>query len=273
MVRKHTPQRTDVTQAITQALRPLDFVHALWEAGAASWGRIDRWSDIDLNADADDPRVHEVFPAVERALVALSPIELKVSIPFPAEHNYQQAFYRLRGASPYLIVDLAVFKHSAEDKYLDPAVHGPPVFLFDKSKVGVARPIDGPAFLNRIQARRERLSLRHRMFGCFVQKEIQRGNDIEAIDNYRRVILDTLLEVLRMRYAPLHYDFGSRYVHYELPPAVMRRFTRLSYVRDPEDLQRKNRAAGRWLRAELARTDKRELRARLEAGSAGRAAR
>jgi hypothetical protein len=250
-MKKPSLDRETVNRAIARALEPLEFVHALWEAGAASWNRIDPWSDIDVNIDAADDKADEVFRAVEKALTSLSRIELKVAIPFPPEHNYAQAFYRLKDASPFLIVDLAVFKHSATDKFLEPAVHGPAVFFFNKSNVKPTGPLDRDAFLARIKARVERLRLRHGMFACFVEKEIRRGHAIEAIDNYQRIILGTLLELLRIRYGPLHFDFATRYVHDELPAPVVRRFTRLSFVRDLEDLRRKNRAADRWLRSEL----------------------
>jgi hypothetical protein len=245
-------ERAEVLLAISRALEPLDHVHALWEAGAASWGRVDRWSDIDVNVDAEDGREPDVFRAVEAALESLSRIEVRYPIPFPASHAYAQTFYRLADASPFLIVDLAVFKHSAGDKFLQSEIHGPPVFLFDKKDVKAAEPLDREAHLSRIMARIDRLRLRYEIFGGFVEKEIRRKNWIEALANYQRITLDTLLEVLRVRSYPAHFDFGVRYVHYELPPAATRRFARLSFVRDEEDLKRKSRAADRWLRSELA---------------------
>jgi hypothetical protein len=265
MNKTRTLDRDAVNQAIKRALEPLDYVHALWEAGAASWGRIDPWSDLDLNVDADDGKAEAVFHAVEKALKSLSRIELKCPIPFPPDHDYAQAFYRLADASPFLMVDLAIFRHSASDKFLQSEVHGPPVYLFSKRKVKAVAPVDRGALLARIMARVERLRLRHGMFACFVEKEIRRGNTIEAIGNYQRIVLDTLLELLRIRYHPLHYNFATRYVHYELPPPVVRRFTRLSFVRDLEDLRRKNRTADRWLRTELAAVRRGEIKRNLGA--------
>lgn len=254
--------RGAVNQAVARALEPLDYVHALWEAGAASWDRVDRWSDIDLNVDADDDRVEDVFQSVDAALESLSRIEIRYAIPYPPSHNYAQVFYRLAGASPFLFVDLAVFRHSAADKFLQAEIHGPPVFLFNKGETQ-ANPLDHDALLSTIIERAERLRLRYGIFGCFVEKETHRGNWIEALGNYQRIVLDTLLELLRIRYHPLHFNFATRYVHYELPPRVVRRFARLSFVRDEEDLRRKSRAADRWLREELAAIDRKAIAGKI----------
>jgi len=249
--RARPPRRDEILAALLPPLAALEGVHAIWEAGVASWGQIDRWSDIDLNVDCDDERVGEVFPVVERALRSLAPLALNYRIPHPEEHAYQQAFYRLRGCDPCLLIDLAVFRRSAEDKFLEPETHGPARILFERPP-GIRPPkLDRRGLARRIRARRERLRLRFEAFGCFVSKEIGRENWIEAFENYKRVYLDTLLELLRMRFHPVHFEFGFRYVHRELPPRVLRRLQPLYFVRDAADLGRKRRAAERWIREEL----------------------
>ena len=45
------------------------------------------------------------------------------------------------------------------------------------------------------------------LFGPFVPKEIHRRNWLEALEFYRGLVLQALVEVLRMQYGPLHYDF------------------------------------------------------------------
>jgi predicted nucleotidyltransferase len=239
--------REAIVGAIARALKPLNCVHAAWEGGAASRGAIDRWSDVDVNVDADDGTAGAVFAAVERALEKLSGIDSAYRIPFPPSHDYAQRFYRVNGASRFALVDLAVFRHSAQDKFLNPALHGMPVFIMVRGGYPCAPRWSRRAFVKAMRARFERLKARHAMFACFVEKELERGNSIEALSHYQRLLLDTLLEVLRMRYGPAHHAFGVRYVHQELPPAVVRRFERLAFVRDEADLRRKAKAATRWL--------------------------
>jgi len=228
-----------------------------------AFGRIDAWSDLDLYVVVDDDRVDETFRAVEAALECVSGIRRKCEIPHPPESGIAQAFYRLEGTSEHLLVDLAVLKRSAPDKYLQPEIHGDAVVAFDKSSATTTRPLDVEAFVERIRARVERLRGRIDMFAPFVVREIERGNGVEAIDLYRVVVLDSLLEVLRIRHGPLQFDFRTRYVHRELPPAVVAGFERLAFVRDLDDLSGKHREALAWFHETVALLDDAEVRSRL----------
>jgi hypothetical protein len=255
--------REAVVRAVAAATEPLEGVHAAWEAGAASFGRIDAWSDIDINVDAEEGRARDIFRAVEGALSTLSPIDLKFEVPFPPDHPYEQAFYRLADAGPFLLVDLAVFKRSSPDKFLEPVIHGPAVFLFNKS--GLAPPpFDRAAFLARIRGRAGRLRMRRELFGCFIEKERRRGNTLEALANYQHILYDTLVEALRMRHGPERFDFGARYLHYELPGPVLRRLRGLAFVKDEADLWRKARRADRWLAETLEALDFDDVERRLK---------
>jgi hypothetical protein len=241
------PDRASILAALTAALRELDFVHAFWESGAISWGRNDRYSDLDLYVDVDDERVNDVFPAVEKALRSLAPLEIFHRVPFPPGHEYEQVFARLRGTPPTLLIDFAVFRHSAKDKFLEPETHGAAVIYFDRAPGLTIPNLDRADLAARAEERLKRLRTRHTLFACFIDKEIRRGNWIEAVSHYRQVLVEPLMEVLRMRYHPVHFAFGIRYVHQELPPPVLRRLTPLFFVRDPADLRRKARRAELWL--------------------------
>jgi len=41
--------RSSILSALRAALEPLPFVHAMWEGGAAAFGRVDEWSDGDFH--------------------------------------------------------------------------------------------------------------------------------------------------------------------------------------------------------------------------------
>ena len=240
--------RESVIKALVDAIEPLEYVHALWEGGAVAFDRLDRWSDIDICVDAVDERVEDVFPVAETALGSLAPIELKFDVPPASTHGYVQAFYRLEGTSKFMLVDFAVFKHSESNKLLEPEIHGNSVFHFNKQGAVRIPALDRAAFLGGMKTRMKRLVLRFDTFSCFVEKEINRENWIEAMDLYHRVILGSLMQSLRMRYHPVHYDFGTRYVHYELPADVVRRLVDLHFVCDPSDLPGKFAEAERWFR-------------------------
>ena len=248
------PDRETIFRCLVDAVQPVEFVRAAWEAGAVSWGRIDRWSDLDVNLVAEDGRVEEVFPLIEAALGRLAPIALAWRIPYPPDHPYQQTFYRLEGTDPCLLIDLAVFRRSSPDKFLEPQMHGPARVAFDKAGLEIPA-LDRDALAGRMRARVERLRRRREAFGCFIEKEIGRGNWIEAVSHYQKVLVEPLMEVLRMRHHPVHFEFGIRYVHQELPPSVLRRLVPLFFVRDEADLRRKRLRADRWLAEELEQVD------------------
>lgn len=267
-MREGTLKRGDVIEAIRAALDPLPFVHAAWEGGAASFDRVDAWSDVDCCVDADDDRANDVFAAVEAALERLGGIENKAPIPLPAANPYVQAFYRLRKASPFLLVDLAIFRHSGTEKFLEPEIHGRAAFFINRDGRTLPGRLDRDAHMERLASRLTRLGVRRTMFANFVEKELGRGNDLEAMYNYQKILLDSLVEAQRMIHHPAHFDFAHRYLHYELPAEVVRRLVRLFYVTDREDLARKAVEAEAWLGETLDSIDLAAVRSKLDAHAA-----
>ena len=244
MKRKLT--RLRIIQTLVHVLRPLDFVHALYEGGAAAFNRVDEWSDIDLYAVVDDGKMKETFSEIEKALESLSPITQKLEIaklPWP---GVSQVFYRLKAASPYLLIDFAVLENSSPEKFLETQIHGNAVFYFNKAGKIHIPSLDMEEFCRKMLLRRHALKTRFELFNIFVQKEINRSNYIQAIELYRGLTLAALVEALRMKHGPLHYDFKTSYVHHELPIETVSSLERLYFVKDPDDLKRKYRRATKW---------------------------
>jgi predicted nucleotidyltransferase len=238
--------RDEITAAIAAALEPLDCVYAMWEGGAVAFDRVDEWSDIDICVSAEDERIEEPFPVVEKALEAIAPIELKHKVTGPKLAEYVQAFYRLEGLGPFMVVDFAVFKHSARDKLLEPEIHGNSKFHFNKNGAVALPRLDKQAFMEKAAASLESLRRRVDMFVSFIPKEINRGNLVGAVDFYHRFLLGALAQVLRLKHNPPRYDFGLRYVYYDLPSDVVERFEDLCLVRDADALRAKVDAARAW---------------------------
>jgi len=237
----YTITREEVLAALCAGLEPLPYTHAMWEGGAVSWGRLDEWSDIDVQVDADDERVEEALAQVDRILESVCPIDLKLRMPDDAAGSYIQAFYRLRDASPYMLVDMAVMRHTAKSKLLEPEVHGPPIFYFDKSGLSRLPHFDLAAWQTNLQTRFE-------IFQVNVLKELNRGNLIEAVGYYHACTLRPLLNALNMRYRPERHSFSTRYVYYELPAEVSARLERLFLPAGLTDLRAKQAEAQEWFR-------------------------
>ncbi len=232
--------------ALVAALKPLDYLLAVWEGGAASFGRIDEWSDIDLYVVCEDDHVEETFKSTENSLLSVSEIDVHYRLPEPTWHGHSQCFYRLKRASPFLFLDVVVMKRSSKDKFLQFRIHGEPRVYFDKIGVIKDDTLDIDSFVSKIEARLKELKTNFELFQVLTLKELNRGNDIEALVFYLSSTYRPLVEVLRIRYCPLHYNFYSRYIHYELPPDVVERLSRLAFVGNLENLAQNRAEAEAW---------------------------
>jgi predicted nucleotidyltransferase len=248
MVGMHTAQidRSKLIDTIIETLKPLEYVDALWEGGAASWKRVDEWSDIDLYVVCDDERVEDTFNVIEKAVTSLSPIEVKFRMPEPAWHGASQVFLRLRDASPFLFLDIAVMKRSSKEKFLQYQIHGKPLVHFDKTGVVKDEPVEPAAYLKQIETRLEFLKATFNLFQVLVLKEINRGNDMEALSYYLSYVYRPLVEVLRIKHSPWHYRFFTTYIYYEMPADVVARLHRLYFVHDVGALAKCREEAESW---------------------------
>ena len=200
----------------------MPYVHAFWEAGAAAFDRTDPWSDIDLYIVVDDDKIPETFAAVEKTLTALSPIQRKHAEAWPSTSGIEQAFYRLAKTDEYLLVDLAIMKLSAPDKFLAREIHGDAVFLFNKRDAVEIPPLDMEGFVRALLDRRKRVIERMELFGPFVPKEIHRGNWLEALEFYRALVLQS--PCLGQRLGQAAHEAEDAYLR-----QVMRRERRLRH--------------------------------------------
>ncbi len=238
--------RDVLIRTLVEALQPLDFVHAFYESGAIAFNRLDEWSDVDLYVVVDDEKADDVFATVETALRSLSPIRQKFAVPQLPWPGVSQAFYKLERASEYLLIDLAVITLSGPEKFLAPEIHGKAVFYFNKSDKVKVPSVDKKELAKTLQQRLVRLRDRFAMFNIFVQKEINRGNYLEALVLYYSMTLGSVVDVLRINYSPFHHDFKTRYMQYELPKPIMEKLEQMYFVKDGEDLRIKYREATDW---------------------------
>jgi hypothetical protein len=251
----YTITREDILTSLQGSLENLDYVHAMWEGGAAVFGRLDEWSDIDLYFDVDDDKVENTFSVIEHTIVKLSPSNRKyLHPPLPWEGLFQ-VFYQLENTSPYLLLDIVVMQHSAQEKLLQPEIHGEAVFFFDKSGVSRIPPFNWEEWNSRLREHLATLKITFPMFQTLVTKEIYRKNALEALSAYHACTLRPLVEVLRMRYKPARYAFHTRYAQFDLPSEAVKRLESLSYVTGIEDIQAKRQIAEDWFYQEVERTE------------------
>jgi hypothetical protein len=251
-----TISRTDIIAALTKSLGAEPWVDALWEGGSAAFGRADKWSDVDLQAIAEDSQTVRIFEIIEATLTALSPINQVYRVPEPAWHGHSQRFYELEAAGPFLMVDFCVMKRSSTNRFLEREIHGKARFLFDRAGVQAAvTPGDANAWDARLRDRIVQLTARFRMFQPLVTKDCLRGRHLDALHFYQALTLAPLVEMLRIKHDPWRHNFGWRYLQCDLPADDYEGLVRLAYPGRLEAIPALHEEAVHWfeqLAAELA---------------------
>lgn len=196
--------RVRIADAVTAALQPRPTVLAGWEGGSAAFGRVDAYSDIDLEyLVTDDASLDDLYAAAESALEAVSPITARYA---PQLGRY----YTLQDAGPFLMVDLVFLRVGDPDRHLEWERHGDKVPLFDKGNWLRRVPVDEPAQAAQRARRLRELQTWFPMSQVFVRKAIFRRQSVEAIHAFWMCTLRPLAELLRMRYCPARWDFCVR---------------------------------------------------------------
>ena len=231
--------RGRISDAVTQALRPLPTVFAGCDGGSAAFGAVDAYSDIDLEyVVADDASFDDLYALAERAIETASPIT--------ASHTpLKSRYYKLKDGGDFLLVDLIFFRVGDPDGHLDIERRGNRLTLFDKGN-WLRRPLDGRALATQRDQRYHELQTWFPMSQVFVRKAILRGQHVEAVNAFWACTLKPLAELLRMRYCPVRWDFGVRYLDRDLPPAVYDQVRDLALVSDIGDLEVKLARATAW---------------------------
>ena len=242
--------RENIVKTIRDETQSLPYFQCMWEAGAAAFGRVDEWSDIDLQLAVDDDKVADAVSTINQLLEKLGGIESRLVLPEPTPHGHWQAFYQLKGSSPYLLLDLVIMKKgTSRDRFSQPEIHGNAKVYYDKVGFVETEPLNRRDLNEKLRKRAEFISAQFDLFQPFVLKELNRKNYVEAFAYYNGVTLRPLVEILRIKYCPERYDFYTRYVYYDLPRDVAERLEKFYYVSNPDDLERKHHEAGEWFRS------------------------
>ena len=241
--------RDQISSAVSGALKPLPTVFAGWEGGSAAFGALDRYSDIDLTFLVDDEVPFELlYVTLEKALNAVSPIT--VSHPVTLGR-----YYKVKDGGEFLFIDIVFLRAGEPDHCLEAERHGQIIPLFDKGDWLRPRPLDEKALAARRDKRFRQLQTWFPVSQSFVRKIILRGQHAEAVTAFWSYTLRPLAELLRMRYCPVRWDFGMRYLDRDLPPAVYNQVRDLVFIRDVDDLEAKLVSATAWGNALLRELD------------------
>ncbi len=242
--------RENIVSSIIEAIKDEKFIYAAWQGGAIAFNRVDQWSDIDLIIDTDEDKFDEVFNIIERTLNSISKIKHSFGSIQPIVKGAFQKIYKLKDTSDYLFVEICLLPHTGKEKLLELEIHGNPVIHFDKTNVTVGHKIDNDEFAEMLERRLGTLINIYEIYQYTINKELNRGNYGEAFAFYFAFSLNPLIEILRMRYSPYHYNFRSRYIYYELPNNIVQKLQKLYFVSDHNDLEYKHKQISEWFEKE-----------------------
>lgn len=228
--------RSELLNDLTAKFKELKPVLAFWEQGSTAMGRADAWSDLDLQLLVEDGHLSEICEQVESLIESIRPIEIRYVVPMNGEATAQQIFLKLQNTSPYLLIDLSLMERSHSERFMEREIHGNPLILFDKENELQAKTMDIREFANKLQARLQVLETWVNLFHVFVDKEYGRGRSVDAFHFYQNGVLARLIEVLRIRYSPWRYNFGLRYLSYDLPSDIYQKVEQLCFIQDPSIL-------------------------------------
>lgn len=124
--------------------------------------------------------------------------------------------------------------------------HGNVLPLFDKGDWLHPRRLDQDALAARREKRDQELRTWFAVSQSFVRKVIRRGQHAEAVSAFWSYTMKPLAELLRMRYCPVRWDFGMRYLDRDLPPDVYAKVRDLVFVQNLEDLEATLVTATAW---------------------------
>ncbi len=247
--------RQTIINRLAEAFEPRPEALAFWQGGSAAFGRSDEMSDLDLQLLVKDDYVEKARALLEGALREVAPVEASYILPQPTWHGFWQGFYRLRGMGPYQLIDAVIMKESDPSLLTESEIHGQAIVHFDRTgRVGKER-ADAEKIRSAIRQRLGRARASAEIFHCFVDKELSRGRQLDALSLYQSLVLAPLVETLRILHDPFRYNFGARYLDFCLPPEEVQELQNLSFVASPGDLIVKKEFAVGWLRRNLEAID------------------
>ncbi len=223
-------------------------VLAAFLGGADASGRVDGWSDVDLVVIAEEGRGEATLGMIRAGVAAMGALVLDFRLPEPTWHGMRQAFLRPAGAPEWLMVDVCVAERSSPPRLTERERHGEPVVWFDPEGLIRVTELDGDEHAEKVRAEVEKARHMIGLAGPLVRKTLARGHVGEAVSVYQRMVLASLVAMVRAEHCPERYDFGLRYLDRDVPGGVRERLERLALPVGVEGLRDATAECEGWAR-------------------------
>lgn len=210
-------------------------IHAMWIAGSVAEGYEDELSDIDLWLDIDDGQDEAIFDAIERFLRSKG--ELDVTYREDMHPPFTHKVYHLAHMNPYHFIEITLHSHSHNYEFTE-GIRKVKV-LFDKDETVKLKPLDGAGHIQMLQDRKHYLTEKIKLGELSVEKEIKRGQFMDALHNYQFWLVEPVIELARIKYVPLKISYGLKHGSRDLPVDMVRAIESLYMIASLEDLRNK----------------------------------
>lgn len=240
--------REKIVNALVKLYEPIEEVYAVWQNGSIAFNRLDDYSDIDLAVECEKDIIPSLIEKTEKVLEDIVGIEARYEIkqnPFP---GMEQVFYKFKNVSPFLLLDIGFIRHGEnKEGFIQPELHGEVKVHFDKIGLTETKELEKGEWDKKMAERIEIIKKRHEVFKVMPLKELPREQYVDAFAFYYGFYLNTLVELLRIKYKPFRYNFGLRYLKYDLPADVFKQVEALIFIKDGKDLEEKIHTAGKMI--------------------------
>ena len=238
--------RDKIVNALVKLYEPIEEVYAVWENGSIAFNRLDDYSDIDMAVECEKEIIPSLIEKTEKILEEITGIELRYEIKNNVFAGMDQIFYRFKNTSPFLLLDIGFLRHGEpKESFIQPEIHGEVKVHFDKIGMTEMKEIEKGEWDKKMAARVNAIKEKYDLFKIMPLKEIPRDNYADAFIFYFSFYVNPLVELLRIKYKPFRYNFGIRYIKYDLPAEVYNQIAPLLFVKDAEDLKAKIEFAGK----------------------------
>lgn len=210
-------------------------VHAMWISGSVAEGYADELSDIDLWIDIDDGQDEAVFGSIEKFLSDKGTLDIKFGEGITPP--YSHCVYHLAGMNPYHFIEITLHSHSNQIGLFD-SLRKIKV-LFDKDGTTNFRPFDKTRYDKMLQERKQFLIEKIEFGKQSVVKEITRKQFLEALHSYQFWLVEPIIELARIKYAPLIISYGLKHGTRDLPEDTVKKIEALHIIKSLDDLSNK----------------------------------
>jgi predicted nucleotidyltransferase len=210
-------------------------VHAMWIGGSVAEGYDDELSDIDIWIDIDDGYDEAVFESIETFLKSRGVLDVNFSegITPPFSHR----IYHLAHMDSLHFIEATLHSHSHKFGLFD-SLRKIKV-LFDKDDSTKFEPFDEVSYQNMLEERKQFLIEKIKLGELSVKKELQRKQFPDAMHNYQFWLVEPVIELARIKHAPLKITHGLKHGSRDLPKDTVAEIESLYIISSLDDLNQK----------------------------------